>query len=145
MSMDKIKEYAEGMSPFDMLKLLPRCKDNVMVRGGTLHSLLSLSLSLYPQPSHLHIISPTTHHLFHQQVLKKVPFILKDLLKALKSMLMEIIGVIRGKVISAPNLAYLPGETCGPIKKGMQEEEEEDDEEDLGDDEDGPSEAPQEE
>ena len=65
MSMDKIKEYAEGMSPFDMLKLLPRCKDNVMVRGGTLHS--ALSLPLYPQPSHLHL-SPTTHHLFHQQV-----------------------------------------------------------------------------
>ena len=113
--------------------------------GTWRHTALSaLSLPLYPQPSHLHL-SPTTHHLFHQQVLKKVPFILKDLLKALKSMLMEIIGVIRGKVISAPNLAYLPGETCGPIKKGMQEEEEEEDEEDLGDDEDGPSEAPQEE
>ena len=62
--MDKIKEYAEGMSPFDMLKLLPRCKDNVMVRGDT-HSLLSLLP--HPQPSHLHIISPppttssTTH------------------------------------------------------------------------------------
>ena len=115
--------------------------------GTRRHTALS-ALSLSPSTHSPHtciIISPTHHHLFHQQVLKKVPFILKDLLKALKSMLMEIIGVIRGKVISAPNLAYLPGETCGPIKKGMQEEEEEEDEEDLGDDEDGPSEAPQEE
>jgi hypothetical protein len=99
MGMEKIKEYAAGMSPLEMVMLPVRMKDNV-------------------------------------KTLAKVPFILKDLLKALKSMLIEILGVIRGKTIQAPTLAYLPGETCAPIRTGMQAEEEEEEEE-LSDDEEG--------